>query len=153
MGRWSSGLGALVIAALVALAAAHGARAHGSHKRPVRGALIYKKLCADCHGSLSHDGGAATPPATGAKKPDLLRLAGRDGRFDRHAVALRIDGPARPAAHGTALVPVWGDPGLRVGPEYTIGEASYPARLRALLDFLEHVQPASAAAGGARSEP
>jgi hypothetical protein len=141
MARAAATLALLAVAALAPLAIALGAAAHGSHKRPVRGALVYKKLCAGCHGTVSHDDGVWVE-AGAERRVDLTRLAASSGRFERRAVAARIDGPARAAAHGTAEVPVWGDPGLRVPATEERGETSYPPRLRALLDFLEHVQRA-----------
>jgi hypothetical protein len=78
-----------------------------------------------------------------ARPADLTRIAARrGGRFDRREVAAWIDGRTRAEAHGSAEVPVWGEPGLRAPPAQGDGDDAFSPRMEDLLDYLEHAQAA-----------
>jgi hypothetical protein len=125
------------LAALLALGAAGAAlraSAHGSHAGFIRGAVSYQSLCARCHGAHGRGDGPHAADAL-ARPVDLTALVAPGARFDGRAVAERIDGAARPAAHGEGELPVWGDAQLRPGPD-----GAFPPRLEELLQYLEHIQ-------------
>jgi mono/diheme cytochrome c family protein len=134
-------LARLAAAALVAAAAfalARGAAAHGSHAGVIRGAVVYQRLCASCHGQKGHGDGPRA--ADGLARPtDLTALGERLGRFDRAEVAALVDSPRRAEAHGSAERPVWGDSGLRGEPAPGNASPESP-QLKDLLDYLEHSQ-------------
>jgi hypothetical protein len=72
--------------------------------------------------------------------PNLRTLAERNGgEFPAEAVASYIDGRALPAAHGTRLMPVWGD--VFAGTQRLVVDAVAPeARIAAVIDFLREIQ-------------
>jgi mono/diheme cytochrome c family protein len=131
-------LAAIALAALAGSAGlllARGSAAHGSHAGVIRGAVVYQRLCASCHGQQGHGDGPRA--ADGLARPaDLTTLGTRHGGFDRRAVAALIDGAARPEAHGSAESPVWGTQGLRADP----GLPGVSRQMEELLDYLEHSQ-------------
>ena len=135
MARTLATLAAAALAAAWALALARGAGAHGSHAGVIRGAVLYGRLCASCHGQKGHGDGPRA--ADGLARPaDLTKLGERLGGFDRAWVAARIDGPRRAEAHGSPEQPVWGELGLRAAAQ---AEGPSP-QMKDLLDYLEHSQ-------------
>jgi hypothetical protein len=72
--------------------------------------------------------------------PNLRVLAQRNGgEFPAEAVASYIDGRALPAAHGTRLMPVWGD--VFAGTQRLVVDAASPeGRIAAVIDFLREIQ-------------
>jgi len=125
--------------ALAALVLATGeASAHMGHGPVIKGAVLYQRLCASCHGAKARGDGpraadALAPPA------DLTRLPERSGGgLDRARVAALLEGPGRLDVHGTPDAAVWGAPGLGApGPDGTPSQ-----KLADLLDYLEHIQSA-----------
>ena len=136
MARTLAALAAAALATACWLGLGRGAAAHGSHAGVIRGAVVYQRLCASCHGRKGHGDGPRA--ADGLARPaDLTTLGSRYGGFDRRSVAGLIDGAARPDAHGSAESPVWGE-GLRAGPGQPDGTVS--RQMEELLDYLEHSQ-------------
>jgi mono/diheme cytochrome c family protein len=71
-----------------------------------RGAELYARHCASCHGAI-----ASTEEVTGRRpdSPDLTRLAARFGSpLRRDELTVFIDGRRAIPAHGTRNMPVWG---------------------------------------------
>lgn len=106
---------------------------------PPSGAMTFATHCASCHGAQGEgDGPVATTMAVAV--PNLRVLAQRNGgEFPAEAVASYIDGRALPAAHGTRLMPVWGD--VFAGTQRLVVDAASPeGRIAAVIDFLREIQ-------------
>lgn len=106
---------------------------------PPTGAMTFVTHCAACHGAQGEgDGPVAATMAVAV--PNLRSLTERNGgEFPAEAVASYIDGRALPAAHGTRLMPVWGD--VFAGTQRLVIDAAAPeARIAAVLDFLREIQ-------------
>jgi mono/diheme cytochrome c family protein len=109
--------------------------------QPEDGALLYKDMCATCHGL---DGRGNGPAAAALKVPptDLTTLSVRHGgSFPRDYVASVLSGAKPVVAHGTGEMPVWSQ---RIEPRHTgasVGTALYMRRrLEAITDYLESIQ-------------
>lgn len=107
------------------------------------GAEAYRVACAVCHGADGKGGGEFADVLT-IKPPDLTRLSqANDGVYPYLKVFQTIDGRASIRAHGTPVMPIWGDTFSR-----DIGQAAGPfgsellvrARIVALVDYLETLQ-------------
>jgi mono/diheme cytochrome c family protein len=102
------------------------------------GSELFKNYCAACHGTSAHGDG---PLAANMKKPppDLTQFAARNGGvFPAALVAQIIDGRQLVKGHGGPDMPVWGDAfkASRLGSS----EESVQARIKALVEYLEHIQ-------------
>jgi mono/diheme cytochrome c family protein len=102
------------------------------------GSELFKTYCAACHGTSAHGDG---PLAANMKKPppDLTQFAARNGGvFPAALVAQIIDGRQPVTGHGGPDMPVWGDAfkASRLGSS----EESVQARIKALVEYLEHIQ-------------
>ena len=102
------------------------------------GSELFKTYCAACHGTSARGDG---PLAANMKKPppDLTQFAARNGGvFPAAVVAQIIDGRQPVKNHGGPDMPVWGDAfkASRLGSS----EESVQARIRALVEYLEHIQ-------------
>jgi len=72
--------------------------------------------------------------------PNLRTLAQRNGgEFPAEAVASYIDGRSLPAAHGTRLMPVWGDV-FAATQRLVVDAAGSEERIAAVIDFLRELQ-------------
>jgi hypothetical protein len=72
--------------------------------------------------------------------PNLRALTERnDGVFPAEAIASYIDGRALPAAHGTRLMPVWGDV-FSATQRLVVDAADPEQRIAAVVDFLREIQ-------------
>lgn len=95
-------------AALLAIAL-HSGCAAAADDVASSGKQLYLRYCASCHG----ESGRGDGPVAGALKvevPDLTRFAQRHGQFyDRALVERIIDGRHIIGAHGTRIMPVWGE--------------------------------------------
>lgn len=107
------------------------------------GADTFRVACAVCHGSSGQGDGEFASVLT-VRPPDLTRLsAGNDGVFPYLRVFQTVDGRASVRAHGTSVMPIWGDTFTR-----EIGETAGPfgsellvrARIVALVDYVESLQ-------------
>lgn len=94
----------LVIAALATLATG----AFAAETAKTLGQREYEGHCAVCHGVTGKGDG----PYAGiieTKMPDLTVLSGKNkGVFPVDRVYSTIDGAATPKAHGTRVMPIWG---------------------------------------------
>ena len=106
---------------------------------PPSGAMTFATHCASCHGAHGEgDGPVAATMAVAV--PSLRTLEQRNGgEFPVEAVAGYIDGRNLPAAHGTRLMPVWGD--VFAATQRLVVDAEDPeARIAAVIDFLRELQ-------------
>ena len=102
------------------------------------GSELFKTYCAACHGTSAHGDG---PLAANMKKPppDLTQFAARNGGvFPAALVAQIIDGRQPVKGHGGPDMPVWGD-AFRASRQGS-SEESVQARIKALVEYLEHIQ-------------
>ena len=73
------------------------------------GEQLYRRFCASCHG-LEGRGDGPVASTLRVEVPDLTRPAGRALASDpRERIARIIDGRYVIAAHGTRVMPVWGE--------------------------------------------
>jgi mono/diheme cytochrome c family protein len=133
--------GAGIFATTLALAAA-AAWAQELPSPPTQqsysGSELFKTYCAACHGTSAHGDG---PLAANMKKPppDLTQFAARNGGvFPAALVAQIIDGRQPVKGHGGPDMPVWGD--AFKASYLGSSEESVQARIKALVEYLEHIQ-------------
>ena len=84
----------------------------------IDGGVLYRNLCASCHGLAGKGDG---PAASALKKtvPDLTVLAvNNDGVYPHEQVEKAITGKSRVVAHGTIDMPVWGQQFVNVRPDW-----------------------------------
>jgi mono/diheme cytochrome c family protein len=107
------------------------------------GSDTYQAACAVCHGPAGQGDGEFSDVLT-VKPPNLTLLsANNDGVFPYLDVFRTVDGRTTIRAHGSAVMPIWGDTFKR-----EIGESAGPfgaeilvrARIVALVDYLESLQ-------------
>jgi mono/diheme cytochrome c family protein len=81
---------------------------HGEELARYRGAELYQRFCASCHGDTGRGDGPVAPFFK-VSPPDLTRIARRHGgEFPAEQVRKIIDGREVPAPHGAREMPVWG---------------------------------------------
>jgi len=104
------------------------------------GRIIFRQLCASCHGKKAHGDG---PVADSLKKrpKDLTAIRQRnDGEFPVEEIAEFIDGRKWVAAHGPREMPVWGQElGTLVIPEL-LREVRIAEAISMLVDYLITIQ-------------
>lgn len=119
--------------------APHAARAQDN----TLGSDIYRTSCAVCHGTDGKGGGEFGQVLL-VKPPNLTTLSAKnDGVFPFLKVFQFIDGRTVVGAHGTRVMPIWGD--VFKG---EVGESAGPfgsellirARMVALVDYIESLQ-------------
>jgi mono/diheme cytochrome c family protein len=140
-GRW---LGALGLAAGVALAAPGVARAGdgGQTGQAAAGAYLFRTYCATCHGTSARGDG---PLADSMRRrpANLTEIAKRNkGTYPRDLVFRIIDGRQKVPGHGGPDMPVWGDAfakSVEGGSEESVAK-----RIQALVDYLETIQATNA---------
>jgi mono/diheme cytochrome c family protein len=104
------------------------------------GERTFRRLCAGCHGE-GGDGDVSTVEDLTQMPPDLRRIAARhDGRFDRADIAEWIEGRSLPMAHGTRVMPVWGERLSQEFEHYSEGDELIGATLDPVLAYLESIQ-------------
>jgi len=103
----------------------------------------YETACAVCHGASGRGDGEFADVLT-VRPPDLTTLsADNKGVFPYLRVYQVVDGRTTIRAHGTSVMPIWGDQFTR-----QIGESAGPfgsellvrARIMALVDYVESLQ-------------
>jgi mono/diheme cytochrome c family protein len=109
----------------------------------VVGEEAYRVSCAVCHGSTGQGDGEFADVLT-VKPTNLTTLSAQnDGVFPYLEVFQAVDGRTTIRAHGTAVMPIWGDYFKR-----QIGDVAGPfgsellarARITALVDYIETLQ-------------
>jgi len=104
------------------------------------GERTFQRLCAGCHGD-DGDGDVSTVEDLAAMPPDLRLIAARhDGRFDRAEIAEWIEGRSIPMAHGSRVMPVWGERLSEEFERYSEGDELIGATLDPVLAYLESIQ-------------
>jgi mono/diheme cytochrome c family protein len=95
--------------------------------------------CAACHGPQG-EGDGPVAPTLAVTVPNLRTLSRRNGgRFPAEAVASYIDGRRYPAAHGSRLMPVWGD--VFSATKDLVPRAEDPeVRITAIVEYLRELQ-------------
>ncbi len=105
-----------------------------------RGAELYGRYCASCHGPEGRGDG----PVAGALRtppPDLTRIAARrDGGFPAGEIARWIDGRFEPGPHGSREMPVWGERFAERIPEPGVGEEIARGKIGSLVAYLQSIQ-------------
>jgi mono/diheme cytochrome c family protein len=98
-----------VVLALPMITHSAFARAVPSNHSPTwRGAAIYQKYCASCHG-VSGKGDGPVAPAFKVPPPDLTTISQRaGGKFPAARVVRTITYGENISAHGNQAMPVWG---------------------------------------------
>jgi mono/diheme cytochrome c family protein len=107
---------------------------------PAGGKIIFRQVCAPCHGTDARGGG---PVAESLKTPpaDLTRIAARHGgSFPAEAIAAFIDGRKDVAAHGSREMPVWGDSLAQAVNDKDTREKRIERAIQMLVQYLETVQ-------------
>jgi mono/diheme cytochrome c family protein len=127
----------------LAMVVAMGLALPGSAQDNTIGAAAYSVACAVCHGSTGQGNGEFADVLT-VKPPDLTKLsAANNGVFPYLKVFQTIDGRATIRAHGSSVMPIWGDQFTREveGSAGGFGsELIVRARIVALVDYVESLQ-------------
>ena len=125
------------------LAVGLGIASSGMAQDNVVGKAAYDVACAVCHGSSGQGGGEFADILT-VKPPDLTAISARnDGVFPYLKVFQIVDGRTTVRAHGTSVMPIWGDYFRREveGGSGGFGtELMVRARIVALVDYVESLQ-------------
>lgn len=136
-----------LLLALTSASAAWGAPPSGRTPIQERGHALFMQYCATCHGPSGRgDGSIAqalrTPPS------DLTKIAERrDGRFPVADIMTFIDGRKAVVAHGEREMPVWGERFAEAAVGSTKDkDVTVNSKLRALIEYLQSIQVAPAAA-------
>ena len=107
------------------------------------GAEAYRSSCAVCHG-LGGEGDGEFASHLTVRPPNLTLLSSRNnGEFPYLKVFQTIDGRTMVPAHGTRIMPIWGDYFERQADEVagTYGvELLVRAQIVALVDYVESLQ-------------
>lgn len=107
------------------------------------GKAAYDVACAVCHGSSGQGGGEFADVLT-VKPPDLTAISARNGgEFPYLKVFQIVDGRTTVRAHGTSVMPIWGDYFSREAEGASGGfgtELMVRARIVALVDYIETLQ-------------
>jgi mono/diheme cytochrome c family protein len=108
------------------------------------GKQLYVQFCASCHGSTGKGDGPVSS-SFGVEVPDLTLIARRHGgKYPRDLVLRIIDGRHTLTAHGTRVMPVWGEDLGRVNIGDPNAEAIAGTVLLRLADYVWLLQrPAS----------
>ncbi len=102
------------------------------------GAALFATHCATCHGDQA-EGGGPVAAVMAIAVPNLRTLAMRNGGvFPADAVSAYIDGREQRAAHGSRVMPVWGD--FLQASNAPDPELSVRLRIAALVAFIERLQ-------------
>lgn len=131
------------IALALTLAVGLGVSSSGVAQDNTVGEAAYAVACAVCHGSSGQGGGEFADILT-IKPPDLTTISARnDGQFPYLKVFQIVDGRTTLRAHGTPVMPIWGDYFSREVEGNSGGYGSellVRARIVALVDYIESLQ-------------
>ncbi len=101
-----------------------------------KGADLYQRYCAVCHGKDAKGGGPAAA-ALKASPTDLTQLAKNNGgKFPLGSVRQLLGGGSSTPAHGSADMPIWGPVFRAMNPDENIAKL----RVDNLLRYLESIQ-------------
>ena len=101
---------------------------------------LYMRFCAACHG-IDAAGDGPVADSLKVEVPDLRLLARRaGGTFPRARVARIIDGRHLIGAHGTRIMPVWGEDFSRAYAGDPDSERAAQIVISRLTDYLSQLQ-------------
>jgi len=104
------------------------------------GEQLYLRFCASCHGVSSRGDGPVAKSLI-AEVPDLTLIARRQGSaYSRDRIERIIDGRFMISAHGTRLMPVWGENFARTELGNPDAERAVELMIARLTDYLESMQ-------------
>ena len=118
----------------LALAVGLGIASTGMAQDNSVGEAAFSVACAVCHGSSGQGGGEFADVLT-VKPPDPTTISDRNnGVFPYLKVFQIVDGRATVRAHGTSVMPIWGDyfsrevegSSVASAPSYWSGRVSWP---------------------------
>ena|SRR5205085_6642635 len=113
---------------------------HAEDLAGYRGAELFKRFCASCHGDKGHGDGPVAPFFK-LSPPDLTRIARRHGgEFPTEQVRKIIDGREVRAPHGTREMPVWGLEFYFANPDNPLRAKEADVLLGKLVEYLRSVQ-------------
>lgn len=105
---------------------------------------LYRRFCASCHG-VEGRGDGPVAASLRVEVPDLTLIARRAGGADARERILRIiDGRYIIAAHGTRLMPVWGEDLTRLEIGNPDAERSTQVIIGRLADYVSSLQRTTA---------
>jgi mono/diheme cytochrome c family protein len=101
---------------------------------------LYGRFCASCHG-VSGRGDGPVAASLRAEVPDLTLVAHRaNGVYPRERIARIIDGRYIIGAHGTRIMPVWGEDLARLEIGNPDAERSSQTLIGRLADYVGSLQ-------------
>jgi len=104
------------------------------------GPTLFARHCASCHGFYG-EGDGPVAAAMEVAVPNLRTLTARsNGTFPRDTVMQYIDGRNLPAAHGSRLMPVWGDTFAASAEDPATADEFARRQIAAIADFLVALQ-------------
>lgn len=104
------------------------------------GPALFARHCASCHGYYG-EGDGPVAAAMQVSVPNLRTLSARsNGRFPRDTVMQYIDGRNLPAAHGSRLMPVWGETFAASSEDPANADEFARRQIAAITDFLVALQ-------------
>lgn len=105
---------------------------------------LYGRFCASCHGAEGRGDGPVAASLR-VEVPDLTRIASRaHGADARDRITRIIDGRYIIGAHGTRLMPVWGEDLARLELGNPDAERSAQTIIARLADYVGSLQRATA---------
>jgi mono/diheme cytochrome c family protein len=108
------------------------------------GQELYRRFCASCHG-VEGRGDGPVAASLRVEVPDLTQTARRlQGAGGRDRLIRIIDGRYIVGAHGTRLMPVWGEDLSRLEIGNPDAERSSQLIIQRLADYVSSLQPAPA---------
>ena len=108
--------------------------------REVSAADTFAIHCAACHGPHAEGDGPAAVTLS-VPVPNLRTLTQRNGQFPAEWVASKIDGRDLPGAHGSRVMPVWGEVFDTTGQLFENAENA-KQRIDAMVAYLRELQVA-----------
>jgi mono/diheme cytochrome c family protein len=126
--------------ALVILALIWAQPAWSADHAATSGEDLYRRFCASCHGSEGRGDGPVAASLR-VEVPDLTRTASRARGADQRDRIIRIiDGRYIIAAHGTRIMPVWGEDLARLEIGNPDAERSAQTIMARLADYVVSLQ-------------
>lgn len=126
--------------AFFAAATLFAAPAWASEYVAMSGQDLYLRFCASCHGETGRGDGPVAASFT-VEVPDLTLMARRHGgKFPADRVARIIDGRFIIGAHGSRLMPVWGEDLSRIEAGDPQAERAAQLIITRLTQYVERLQ-------------
>jgi len=117
---------------VIAAALLFAATASAADYESITGQQLYARYCASCHGMQGRGDGPVASSLT-IEVPDLTLLARRaGGTFPRDRVIRIIDGRYMIGAHGSRIMPIWGE-------EFSNVQVGDPSAQRATLMMIDRL--------------